>query len=261
MQDGDEPAPQAAAAPPAASAPPPRVAMARAPTALLGEAPAFERVRADVEAGQAGALAQLQALAGTGHSQARLYLAQLYDAGEAGLPRDPVEARKLTVLAAEAGEPRAMHNLGVYLFRGEGGPQDLVLAVDWFRKAAAAGIVESQYNLGLVYQSGAGVARDLSQARYWFRLAAARGDAEARKALTSLEAASAKTTSAADANSRAAPTAAREPAPSLNIRQTQLVLSRLGYYDGPVDGRTSDAYRLALNAYQTDLAASPAARR
>ncbi|WP_397419015.1 hypothetical protein [Phenylobacterium sp.] len=258
MQDGESSRTETAApAVPAA----PRAAMARATPALLGEAPAFERVRADVEAGEQGAVARLQALAGTGHSQARLYLAQLYDAGEAGLSRDPVEARKLTALAAEAGEPRAMHNLGVYLFRGEGGVQDLVQAIDWFRRAASAGIVESQYNLGLVYQSGTGVARDVSQARYWFRLAAARGDAEAKKALATLEPATAKPGQPAAATPRPTPAVAREPSPSLNVRQTQIVLLRLGYYDGPVDGRPNDAYRLALNAYQADLTTSPAARR
>jgi localization factor PodJL len=80
-----------------------------------------------------------------------------------------------------------MHNLGVYLFRGEGGAQDLAGAAQWFRKAAAAGVVESQYNLGLLYQSGSGVEQDASQARYWFRLAAARGDADARRALADLK--------------------------------------------------------------------------
>lgn len=259
MQDGESSRTEPVAAPAMPAAP--RAAMARATPALLGEAPAFERVRADVEARQPGAVARLQALAGTGHSQARLYLAQLYDAGEAGLSRDPVEARKLTALAAEAGEPRAMHNLGVYLFRGEGGAQDLVQAIDWFRRAAAAGIVESQYNLGLVYQSGTGVARDVSQARYWFRLAAARGDAEAKKALATLEPATAKPGPPAAATPRATPVVAREPSPSLNVRQTQIVLLRLGYYDGPVDGRPNEAYRLALNAYQADLTTSPAARR
>ena len=99
-----------------------------------------------------------------------------------------MEARRLTALAADQGDVKAMHNLGVYLFRGEGGAQDLAGAARWFRKAAAAGVVESQFNLGLLYQSGSGVAQDASQARYWFRLAAARGDAEARRALAELKA-------------------------------------------------------------------------
>ena len=170
---------------------PPRAAMALGPTTLTGPAAtsvaAFEQVRGDVEAGTPGALGRLTALAEAGHAQAMLYLAQLYDEGSAGLPRNPAEARRLTGQAAEAGDVKAMHNLGVYLFRGEGGAQDLVGAAQWFRKAAAAGVVESQYNLGLLYQSGSGVAKDESQARYWFRLAAARGDGEARRALAALK--------------------------------------------------------------------------
>ncbi|WP_430424126.1 hypothetical protein [Phenylobacterium sp.] len=250
-------APQAPEAPQVAAAPPlpenPRAAMVLGPglvtdsTTATPSGPVFAEVRADIEAGMPGALAKLKALADGGHTQAQIYLAQLYDSGEAGLPRDPVEARRLTTLAAEQGDVKAMHNLGVYLFRGEGGTQDLPGAAKWFRKAAAAGVVESQFNLGLLYQSGSGVARDDSQARYWFRLAAARGDAEARKALDQL-----KPAPAAPAAARA-PAAAPRPAASLNVRQTQLVLARQGYYDGPADGLPSDAYRIALAAYQRDL--------
>src|SRR5205085_8534446 len=49
--------------------------------------PVFAEVRAEVEAGVPGALAKLQALAEANHAQAQLYLAQLYDGGEAGLPQ------------------------------------------------------------------------------------------------------------------------------------------------------------------------------
>jgi len=186
-------APQQAAAPPLPQSP--RAAMALGPASFVSDAttatpsgPVFADVRAEVEGGRPGAMGKLKTLADSGHAQAQLYLAQLYDGGEAGLPRNPVEARRLTALAADQGDVKAMHNLGVYLFRGEGGAQDLAGAAQWFRKAAAAGVVESQFNLGLLYQSGSGVAKDDSQARYWFRLAAARGDAEARRALTELKA-------------------------------------------------------------------------
>ncbi|MBL8772303.1 MAG: SEL1-like repeat protein [Phenylobacterium sp.] len=238
-----------------------RAAMARGPASLAATPvdatdrappPVFAQVRADVEAGLPGALPQLKALAQTGHAPALLYLAQLYDSGEAGLPRDPVEARRLTILAAEAGDAKAMHNLAVYLFRGEGGPADAVSAARWFRKAAEAGVVESQYNLGLLYQSGSGVPRDLAAARHWFGQAASRGDAEARRALSDL---SPRTKPAAK------PMASREPAAgggaslaggSMNVRQTQGVLARLGYYSGPIDGRASVAYDRALAEYRRE---------
>lgn len=202
-------------------------------------APVYAQVRADVEAGAPGAVTRLRALADAGHPQAQLYLAQLYDLGEAGLTRDPVEARRLVVLAAENDDVQAMHNLGVFFFRGEGGPQDLASAAQWFRKAAGAGVVESQYNLGLLYQSGSGVRRDLAQARHWFGLAAAKGDTEARRALADM-------TNAGDAQT-VAPAAA-----SQNVRQTQLILARLGYYEGAADGYANPDYRAALAEYQRD---------
>ncbi len=211
-------------------------------------APVYEQVRSDVEAGIPGAVSRLKALAEADHPQAQLYLAQLYDLGEAGLARDPVEARRLISLSAENGDLQAMHNLGVFYFRGEGGPQDLTSAAQWFRKAADGGVVESQYNLGLLYQSGSGVRRDLDQARHWFGRAAAKGDAEARRALAAM------TTTAGQPDVRA-PSAPRRPVAttSQNVRQTQLILLRLGYYSGPADGIASDSYRTALMAYQSDM--------
>lgn len=225
----------------------PRAAMALTPSAAGAARPSpesFEAIRANLEAGEAGALARLQALAGEGHPQAQLLLAQLYETGEAGLPQDMVEARRWTARAAEAGEPKAMHNLGVYYFRGDGGTQDLATAAQWFRKAAAQGLVESQYNLGLLYQSGSGVKKDLAEARRWFLRAAARGDAQAKAAADALGPKTAVV--------RPAPAAA----PAGPTPKTQAILARLGYYDGPIDGRDTPAYRAALAAYQRD-ASSP----
>jgi peptidoglycan hydrolase-like protein with peptidoglycan-binding domain len=41
------------------------------------------------------------------------------------------------------------------------------------------------------------------------------------------------------------------------VRQTQLTLARLGYYDGPADGRWSEGYRAALARYQHDQETGP----
>lgn len=141
-----------------------------------------------VEAGRPGGLAKLKAVADAGHAPAQFYLAQLYEGGRSGVVQNMTEARRWTARAAEGGEANAMHNLGLYYFRGEGGPQDLASAAQWFRKAAELGVVDSQYNLGLMYQSGSGVQKDPAEALKWFSQAAARGDGLARTAADRLKA-------------------------------------------------------------------------
>ena len=248
--------------------PAPRASMALGPASLttsptvstMAQAPqsTFAAIRADVEAGAPGAIGQLKGLAEAGHAEAQLYLAQLYDSGEAGLPQNSAEARRFTAMAAEKGDVKAMHNLGVYEFRGEGGPQNLENAARWFTKAAEAGVVESQYNLGLLYQVGSGVPRDLTRARRWFSQAAASGDAEARRALAEL---TPKPSPATQPRAAAKPAPASTPPAlagvSMNVRQTQMVLARLGYYTGPIDGRPSVAYDRALAEYRRDNASCP----
>ena len=260
-QPGVAPAPRAAMALSGPATGPAPTAAALAPP-VVASTP-FSQVHADVEAGVPGALEKLQALAAGGHTPAQLYLGQLYDEGQAGLPKDPSRARRLTTLAAEAGDAKAMHNLGVYEFQGEGGPVDPSSAARWFRKAADAGVVESQYNLGLLYQAGTGVARDPEQARKWFRAAAAGGDADARHALAAMappaRVAPARSPivhpsarQARAAPSRPSPTRTAAPLASPNVQQAQAILTRLGYYEGPADGQASEAYKVALFRYQKD---------
>lgn len=210
----------------------PRAAVALSPrvtesAATVDFAAEFPRVQADVAAGRLAGVDRLKVMAGAGYAPAQLYMAQLYEGGEAGVAQDMAEARRLTALAAESGDPKAMHNLGVYYFRGDGGSQDLASAAQWFRKAADVGVVESQYNLGLLYQSGSGVTKDLAEARRWFDRAAAAGDVEATQALAGL------------------------PAPAgMEVRDAQRILARLGYYEGAADGRDTPAFKTALSAYQ-----------
>ena len=258
MQGPGEAYPKTATAP---IGPNPRAAVALTPGLAPASAglapPVFVQVKAEVERGVPGALEKLRGLAEGGNAQAQLYLGQLYDSGEAGLIRDPEEARRLTTLAAESGDAAAMHNLGVYYFRGEGGPADFTTAAVWFKKAAAAGVVESQYNLGLLYQTGSGVPKDLAEAKHWFKQAADHGDGEARRALADLAPAPAHAARSAApphpaARAPSAPRPAAEAAASPNVKQAQAILARLGYYEGPADGRSNEAYKVALFRYQQD---------
>jgi TPR repeat protein len=65
--------------------------------------------------------------------------------------------------------------------KGEGVPQDLAQAMDWYRKAAERGYADAQYNLGVMYANASGVPQDFVQAHKWFSLAAAQGEADAIK--------------------------------------------------------------------------------
>ncbi|WP_372785796.1 peptidoglycan-binding protein [Phenylobacterium sp.] len=251
------PGSDATAPPPAAIETPPAPVASAAATA--GTDPVatdyVETVRA-VEAKQPGALAHMKTLADDSWAPAQLYLARLYETGQAGVVQNLAEARRWTQRAAEAGDPPAMHNLALYYFRGEGGPQDAAAAAQWFKKAAQHGVVDSQYNLGLLYQSGSGVPRDLAQAYRWFSIAANAGDPEAKASATDL-AGKLPATQLAAAESQAAAFepalgVTATPASGLSVLAAQKVLGRLGYYKGRPDGAVSSQLKLAVTAYQRD---------
>jgi localization factor PodJL len=215
----------------------------------------FVKVSAAVERKQPGALARLKAIADGGHTPAQTFLARLYETGQAGVVQNLGEARRWTLRAAEAGDPTAMHNVALFYFRGEGGPQDTAAAAKWFRNAAEHGIVDSQYNLGLLYQSGSGVPRDLTQAYKWFAVAANAGDNEARGSALDLmtKLTPAQLTLAenqANAFEPAGNSPAADYAPALAAAQK--ILGRLGYYKGRPDGTNSRDLKLAVSAYQRD---------
>ncbi|WP_293370669.1 peptidoglycan-binding protein [Phenylobacterium sp.] len=218
----------------------------------------YVKVAAAVEQRQPGALAKLKGLADGGHAPSQMFLARLYETGQAGVTQNLAEARRWTLRAAEAGDPTAMHNLALYYFRGEGGPQDTAAAAQWFTKAAQHGVVDSQYNLGLLYQSGSGVPRDLAQAYKWFSIAANSGDSQARTSALDLEGklpspqlAQAEAQASAFEPAGLAPTAANSASgPSVVAAQT--ILGRLGYYKGKPDGANSRDLKLAVSAYQRD---------
>ena len=231
-------------------------------------ATAFAAAFKGVAQHEPGALGRLRAIADAGHVPAQLALARFYADGKAGVTQSLPEARKWTARAAEGGDPAAMHNLALYYFRGEGGPQDTAAAAGWFRKAAQRGVTDSQYNLAQLYQAGSGVPRDLAEAYKWFSIAAIGGDAQARAAAVALEdhlstGQLAAAESAADHFKATGDAVAQTLAPvvappvaSLNsgpaLARAQKVLGRLGYYTGPTDGAMSRNLQLAVATYQRD---------
>lgn len=243
-----------AVAPPAAAAPtPPTTAPSAA--ALFGDA-----VR-KVEAKQPGGLDALRKSANQGYAPAQFYLAKLYENGEGGLAKNAAEARRWTERAAEGGERKAMHNLGLYYFEGTGGATNQTTAAQWFRRAADLGLTDSQYNLGKLYEIGSGVTQNTAEAYKWYLIAGRAGDAEAKSSAERIKSdLSPQARTGAERAAFGYRAAAANPSAKLmaaaptvgTAAQAQRALSRLGYYQGPQDGRSSPALEGALRAYQKD---------
>ena len=134
-------------------------------------------------------------------------------------------------------------------------------AVAQWQQAANAGDGRAMLELGRLYLQGLGVIQDYVEAHKWFNLAASRGVAEALDARDTL---AAKMTPAqvATAQERAAawqsggtPDSTRQAdtsqPPAQAIREAQTLLTTLGYDPGQADGvwggRTIEAYRTFLN--------------
>ncbi len=279
----------------------PQLAVAMAPKPIdqqgAGIAPAADPAAGDMAQVYSAAIARIEAkdntgvadlrrAANLGYAPAQFYLGKLYDAGGGGLKKDPSEGRRWTERAAEGGDRKAMHNLGLAYFEGTAGPLNRAIAVQWFQKAAELGVIDSQVNLARIYEGGFGVAQNPAEAYKWYLIAGKLGDGESRTSATrirdtlSADARTAAERAAAGFRSTApnastlpsVQTAKAAPAPALpaagpvtnaanDMVTAQKALSALGYYQGPTDGSPSPALRLALSAYQHDqgLPASGAA--
>ncbi len=252
-------------------------ALAGAPPAAAPVAPAVESpasLYADgvrrIEARDLTGVAALKRAANLGYAPAQFYLAKLYENGAGGLPKSPVEARRWTERAAQGGDRKAMHNLGLYYFEGQGGAKNTTTAAQWFRKAADLGLSDSQYNLGRLYEEGYGVSQNAAEAYKWYLIAARAGDTEAKasaervKKDLSPEARSASERSAQGfraagpaAGPAAAPVQAVVGGGANDVTSAQRALSTLGYYRGPQDGVPSQGLKGAIAAFQRDQGLAP----
>ncbi len=100
-------------------------------------------------------------------------------AASAALPRDVVRLRARAV----AGDAGAQLALGNAYDAGDGVPQDVARAIEWYRRAATRGHVEAQVSLALLYLDARQVPRDPARAVEWLERAAGRGDAFAQYTL------------------------------------------------------------------------------
>jgi uncharacterized protein len=65
---------------------------------------------------------------------------------------------------AQAGDVTLQNQIAAMYYTGQGTPQDLEKAAEWFRKAASVGSPEAQYCLGKLYYHGQGVPQDFGEA-------------------------------------------------------------------------------------------------
>lgn len=135
------------------------------------------------------ALELLHAAAQGGLAQAQLVEGQLYDNGDAGVPRSPREAVHWYELSAAQGNVDAERLLATAYFVGRGVAQDYVEAAKWYEAAAEGGDEGSQYIIASCYEHGDGVAADRERAIYWYQQAALQGDAAASEKARVLSAA------------------------------------------------------------------------
>jgi hypothetical protein len=93
-----------------------------------------------------------------------------YDAG------DYATARRELAAAAEAGDVEAQFRLGDLNLRGQGGQQDVAVALKWYLAAAEKGHGGAQAALGALHALGLGVPRDWREAYFWQIVAVAFDD-------------------------------------------------------------------------------------
>jgi len=208
---------------------------------------------------EAAGLGPLREAANLGYGPAQFYLGKLYETGEAGVPKDMMEARRWTERAAVAGDRKAMHNLALYFFEGSGGPKNPAAAGVWFHRAAELGLTDSQYNLGRLYEEGLGVSQNAAEAYKWYVIAARAGDSEGRAAAQRLRGKlSPQAVAAAD---KAATAFAPQPVngsvqiaaqAGVDVMAAQQALMRMGYYKGVTNGSWSPAMKMAVQAFQRD---------
>ena len=179
-----------------------------------------------------------------------------------GLDRDPIGAIELYTRAAEAGSTDAAINLAVALFEGTAVPQDVPRAIELLTRAADAGSPIATFNLGVLAQdriSGTPV-----EAVSLFRRAARSGEPRGFLAAAILldegRGVAQDPDGAADLLLRGVAADSGQTLTQLveqtnswtpgTIISVQRKLADAGYYDGPLNGYSSDAFAAALRTWR-----------
>ena len=98
-----------------------------------------------------------------GNVDAQAEIGYSYQYGD-GVEKNPTEALKWNLKAANQGNAMAQHNLAVMYDEGVDIQEDNAEAVKWYQKAAEQGHPRAQLNLGVMYWRGEGVPKNLEKA-------------------------------------------------------------------------------------------------
>jgi len=118
-----------------------------------------------------------------GQTEAVQLLAALNTAKPGSAKAEPPSFSK-SRMGADAGDPVSQYTVGLMYQRGEAGaPKDAIEAAKWMARAAEKGYSPAQAQLGYYYANAIGVTKDEEEAVRWFRLAADGGNAQAQSSL------------------------------------------------------------------------------
>jgi localization factor PodJL len=79
-----------------------------------------------------------------------------------------------------------MSNLAVAYAEGDGTAKNPQEAGRWFLKAAQLGLPDAQFDLAILYERGLGVPQNLTDAYRWYVIAAKAGDKESKDRVDAL---------------------------------------------------------------------------
>lgn len=113
-----------------------------------------------------------------GDSRSQFELAKMHIWGK-GVKKDPIQAHKWFMKAAEQGHAEAQEAVGESYREGWGGEKDITKAIVWYEKAAKQGDTYAQDDLFDIYLKR----KDYSKAAYWVTKAAKSGNPGAQSNL------------------------------------------------------------------------------
>ncbi len=145
----------------------------------------FERSVADKR--DADARHYLEMGIDAGIPAAKFALAEQYDKGGLGLPKEPQRAFYWYTESAKHGEPKAMAAIAYSFFVGSHGVKDEMAAIHWYHKAARAGHVESMTAYGWMLANGRGTQVDKAEAMHYLQKAKAAGNLAAAKFIAEIK--------------------------------------------------------------------------